>query len=322
MGLFDFITRKRLGKDLYAEKTESIDDINIGRVFETQVKAEMDSIDLNVMRKYTNPQPGIITTRLSQEQVIELAKRFFASLDDKKARDAIKVIEGKNKRIKLNIEYGDESNGNLEAPHKSKKELPLNCKFVGDLRDLYVLIHEVTHTLDIRNGDHSTRRVLGEIAPQCMELLVDDFLLGLEDKGSYGIDGLALKQDINTRKIIRFLERYRNTCNFNKDMRERKGNNREKDSRYMLAQVYQAEFARLGTDDRKRKIFEFIRCVENDKFEKANEVFGMEFPEKTTKHIRVMIEDIKRLLPKKRIELQPVEKTEGLNRVVEKVEEK
>ena len=304
VGIFAFLRRKRLNIDTYAYRVESIDDIKIGRLFEERVIAESRDVDMNAVKKYMRPDEGIIKTKLSEEQTRELAIRFFKSLKNPKAKDAIKIIEGRNKRISINIKYGKESNGGLDAP--DKRDLELRCDFVGDLRDVYILVHEATHGLDIRRGDTGTRRVLGEIAPQCMELLLDDFLLGLEDKSSYGIDAATLKEDIKSRKIIRFCSRYRNVQNFNKAMRERRCNNRELDSRYMLAQVYQAEFAKLGSDEKKKRIFEFIRAVEADEFVKASSIMGMDFRNKTEKHIKTTVEDIKKLLPVKRVILTPL----------------
>ena len=106
----------------------------------------------------------------------------------------------------------------------------------------YEMIHELTHTLDIDNGDTTTRRVLGEVAPQCMERMLDNYLLTMTDNelNKYGFNKTILEKDIQDRRLSTFASRFHNTQNLN----NRKGN-RELDSRYMLAQIYSSHFNNL-----------------------------------------------------------------------------
>ncbi len=148
--------------------------------------------------------------------------------------------------------------------------MPININVTeyGDLRDIYGLIHELTHSFDIDNGDTSTRRILGEVAPQCMERLLDNYLL--ENGNSFGFDNDILLKDIDIRRLTTFISRTQNALDFNS-----KVGNREKNSRYVLAQLYQSELMKNDSTQAKNKLVNFINYIKNNDFEGANHTFGM-----------------------------------------------
>ncbi|MCR5146804.1 MAG: hypothetical protein K6B70_05625 [Clostridia bacterium] len=323
----EFFNKTKLLTDSYASKVESINDKEIGRLFERKSNEKTKDIDLNELKDYKGFEDKEFRTKLEKQQSIELAKNFFKSIHNRKAKEALRNLEGKNKNIQVNISLGNRANGFLETPQKD--DLKMNCCFVGDLRDVYTLVHEVTHTLDIKNEDTSTRRILGEVAPSCMEDLVDDFLNNLHDKDRYGIDEDILKEDIKDRKITRFLQHYGNTRKFNRAMENGSGRSlaSEKDSRYMLAEIYQAKFNQFDFKTKQKKIFKFIKCVENNKFEKANETFGLNFPNEIEKHVLDTIDNVIAMLnfkSKKKKNYFKVEKYEQRDRTFDlvKLEEK
>lgn len=101
------------------------------------------------------------------------------------------------------------------------------------------MIHELTHCLDVDNGDTDARRVLGEVAPQCMERLLDQYLI--ENCELLGLNKKILLNDIDKRRLSTFVSRAQNAIHFN-DSQKRNSTVRtleqEKDSRYVLAQIY------------------------------------------------------------------------------------
>ena len=260
----------QLNIDEYSQKVEAIDDIEIGRMFEKSVTQNVTQI----IQKYSTNASMYeypLETKISEHDTIELAKQFFVDIDSEISSKINDIIDGKNLNIILAMKPYDGTEG-AHASNPNKTPIRVCVPIRGDIRQLYELIHELTHTLDIGNGDTTTRRILGEVAPQCMERLLDEYLLSMSDEEfkRYGFDKSILEQDIQDRRISTFISRYENVLAFN----NRTGN-REIDSRYMLAQVYSTHFNKFDTVRKKQKIKAFISHVQDDKFEKANASFDM-----------------------------------------------
>lgn len=211
-----------------------------------------------------------LKTKLTRKQTIELTKDFFEHTEHNFANNVNDIIEGRSSRVTLEMpNYDGTQEADTSNPDSAIMKVTVPIR--GDLRDLYGMIHELTHTLDIGNGDTVARKVLGEVAPQCMERMLDEYLLNLTQESlmKYGIDKDILIKDIQNRKVTTFLSRVDNAIEFNK----KATNDRKIDLRYVLAQIYQARFMKYDSDTRKSKIVDFIRSVENDDLDKANNVF-------------------------------------------------
>ena len=143
----------------------------------------------------------------------------------------------------------------------------------GDLNDLYNNVHEITHTFDSKEGDLATRRILGEVLPECMERMLDEYLLGLSDEEieEYGFKRADLEQDINLRRYTTFLTRRGNTIGIAKQ-----NGDRELDLRYMLAELYVPQFMKFKGNLRRQRIFDAIDAIENNDFELATQMLGLE----------------------------------------------
>ena len=61
--------------------------------------------------------------------------------------------------------------------NKDKTIISINVFLTDSLNDIYNLIHEITHYFTF--GDTESEIMLSEVAPQCMERVLDDFLLQL-----------------------------------------------------------------------------------------------------------------------------------------------
>ena len=220
-----------------------------------------------------------LDSKLSETQTIELAKQFFSSLGKNLPNKAEQIIENKSSNFTFTFEkYGTSLNnaGNLrEAEVRNFSEV--YCPKRGDLRDLYGIVHEVTHTFDLKNGDTESRKIFGEIAPQCMERMLDEFLLNLsdEDLKKYGLNRNILIQDVRKRQVSTFLSRKDNTKSFNN-----KTGNQIIDLRYALAQIYSYAFMKQDKSIRTDSLITFIKNIENNDIDSCNKAFGIDFSNK------------------------------------------
>ena len=264
-------------KTQYQDLVESIDDLELCKMFvERTTRNVTPEIEKAIQPYQQYQQAGNmvynfpVQTTITKENTFELARRFFESIDDAFGEKFNNIVNGNNPNIVLEME---DYNGK-EASTTNPNEMPVTVYIPirDDIRQLYELVHECTHTFDIDNGDTPTRMVLGEVAPQCMERLLDDFLLELsnEDMQRYGFERNTIEKDVKTRRIATFLSRFNNAQNLYKRCGDKK-----KDSRYMLAQIYSAHFNKFDKKQKKNKLVSFIECVKNDEFDKANSCFEL-----------------------------------------------
>jgi len=211
-----------------------------------------------------------LKTRISKGDALELARKFFESIDNSLFEKYNDIVNGTNTNIIFEMEKFNGKGANVTPPDKIPVKVYVPIK--DDLRMLYEIVHECTHTFDIDNGDNPTRNVLGEVAPQCMERLVDDFLLEMSDEDiqKYGFDRNIIGKDIKDRKITTFLSRFNNARTL-----YRGEGTRKVEARYMLAQIYSAHFNKFDKKHKKDKLLSFIECVKNDEFDRANSYFEL-----------------------------------------------
>ena len=258
--------------DYYPIFTRSIDDINFIEMFEKQLPQNIRTIiDNSKGNIYNKP----LSTQISSDQLMQITKDFFENIDSEISSQVNSILDGKDNRFNLNID----SNGNGENQVSNPNRIPIDIDVTqyGDLRDVYGLVHELTHCLDIDNGDTDTRKILGEVAPQCMERLLDKYLM--ENCELLGFNSEMLSKDIEKRKLSTFVSRAQNAINFN-NLRKSNPTTRtleqEKDSRYVLAQIYQSQLMKYDTVSTKNKLVDFINCIKNNDFYGANKAFGMQ----------------------------------------------
>lgn len=220
-----------------------------------------------------------LVSRLSEMQTIELAKQFFSNLGTELSNNATQVLEGKSSKFKFIFEkYGkslDKEGNPREAEVSNFSEV--YCPRRGDLRDLYSIVHEVTHTFDLRNGDTEARKIFGEIAPQCIERMLDEYLLNLDNKDiqKYGLNRSTLIQDIRNRQVSTFLSRKDNIKSFNNGT-----GNQEVDLRYILAQIYSSAFMKLDAKTRVDSLIEFMKNIESNEIDSCSKSFGIDLQNK------------------------------------------
>ena len=278
--LFDKKYNKQLldaPKTQYQELVESIDDLELCKMFvERTTRNVTPEIEKAIQPYLQYQQAGNkvyefpVQTAITKEDTLELAQRFFASIDESLCEKFNNIINGNNPNIVLEMEKDNGKGASATNPNEMPVIVYIPIR--NDIRQLYELVHECTHTFDIDNGDTPTRSVLGEVAPQCMERLLDDYILEMsdEDMQRYSFDRKTIEKDIKDRRIATFLSRFNNAQNL-----YRRCGDKTKDSRYMLAQIYSAHFNKFDKKQKKHKLASFIECVKNDEFDRANSCFEL-----------------------------------------------
>lgn len=125
----------------------------------------------------------------SKEQTIKIALEFYKNLDKELYEKVKNIIEGKSDiRFKI-YNYDPKSDSEkvddeglpiysktpMFLKYYEKKILYLPCN--ETIEDVYVLIHELAHTLDYVKNDNFTRNFLTEVTPNCVEVILRDYLL-------------------------------------------------------------------------------------------------------------------------------------------------
>lgn len=229
-----------------------------------------------------------LDTKLSKTQTLELAKQFFSTLD----------VEAKN----------------LDE---------LNCPIRGDLRDLYEVVNEFSHTLVLKNDDIEARKIYGEVVPECVERMLDEYLLNLNNEymQKYGFNKSTLIQDVRKKQISNFLSKKDNIMAFNN-----KTGNPQTNLRNILALIYSSAFINLPQNSKKFALKEFIKDVENNEIDSCSNSFGINIDNKlktqllmlgivndvkNTHNQIVMQEELQNILEKSKIGNNFVEKING-----------
>ena len=275
----------QVSKTRYQQFVESIDDWDLAKNFKSSVPYRIKSLYNNFNNSY-NYYEHPLKTRIKKDDMIELTKEFFEYVDSDIAKNINDIIDGNNSEVQLKMELFNGRGSEVSDPNQKPVEVYVPIR--DDIRMLYEFVHELTHTLDVKNGDTETRKVLGEVAPQCMERLLDSFLLNMSDDemNKYGFDKKVLNRDIKVRQVTTFLSRYNNAM-----LLYNKNGNRVIDLRYMLAQIYSAQFNKFTIDEKRNKLKKFIENVSNDKFEEANNTFGMKILRENEKERKLYISD-------------------------------
>ncbi|MBR3720781.1 MAG: hypothetical protein IKN09_03475 [Clostridia bacterium] len=229
-----------------------------------------------------------LNSKLTEQQVLDLAKKFFSSLGNDFEKKAESVIDGKSEKFSLVTEpYGQNIiNGQPRGP-ELKNFNEIFCPMHGDLRDLYCVVHEVTHSMDLEKGETEARTIFGEIAPQCMERLLDDFLLNMGDSNmqKYGFDRNTVIQDVRYRIISTFLDRKDTTRMLNRgtyfdriDRKEKPYSFKDKREflRYTLAQMYATELMQMPENKRVNALLELMKNIQDNDMTLCSKSFGVD----------------------------------------------
>lgn len=169
--------------------------------------SEMMTKGLNVNDRRFND----ITTPSSENQTKQIALQFFKELDQELYEKAKNIVEG-NSEIDFNIYKLDKT----EDFSRTKSDgMPIHTKTAcvktkdgksavyvpctGTVEDIYLLVHELSHTFDLIKNDNPTRNMLGEVTPYCFEAMLGQYLVE---------NGIATKNEIASREKGNIVSHY------------------------------------------------------------------------------------------------------------------
>ena len=330
---FQGLTEEEIkAKEKYSEIREIIKAEELVALFEKEVENRLQKY--NSLFEQIGKVEGegffsLLKTSLNIDKLKELTIKFWKSINPEWRKEVEAIFNETNLNVKLVTHKDDKKfmadhsilkikGESIQIPKEMLKELEktnpdlynqiieiskdkiitcINLSLTGTLNDIYNLVHETTHYFTV--NDTATEQIYSEIAPQCMERILDEFLLQLTDEelNKYNLNKEELSDDIKKRRIISFASRYKATKGFiEKNNNEKFKSEEEELLKYFLAQFFQAQFRKYDEKDKKEKIIEFIKYVKNDDFEMATDTFGIDWSNKLkrTFYIDSMIEDVKK----------------------------
>lgn len=154
---------------------------------------------IHIKDRHTSP----ITKTFSEEQTKDVALNFFKGLDQELYESVKNILDGKSDfdfnmyQLKENDDFSKTKDDGMPVHTKipcvmtknGKSAIYVPCK--GTIEDIYLLVHELSHTFDFVKNDNPTRNLMGEITPHCFEAMLSHYLLE---------NGIASKDDVVNRE--------------------------------------------------------------------------------------------------------------------------
>lgn len=277
---------KELGEKVDYILEHKIDDIDLAvkfnYLYQNSLMFSGIRQDYGKIKKYEVNGVYPLQSKLTKEQVIEIAGEFFEEIFPDKKDHFLELLKNgqvkntENQTVFLKFDETGKIMPYATAPDYPSDDITVNVPLYGDLRDVYSLVHEISHTLDCKNGANETRSILGEIVPQAMERALDEFLntMPIEKREKYGFDLKVLEQDIKDRRLSTFVDRLR----IIRDLPRQVGPDKMKSARYMLAQIYQTRFIKTYKNPEQfgQEVMKFAKAIEANDMTTANDVIGMD----------------------------------------------
>lgn len=162
---------------------------------------------VHIKDRHTNP----ITKPSTEEQTKDVALQFFKGLDQELYEKVKNILEGKSDftfnmyQLKEDEDFSKTKDDGMPIHTKTpcvmsrngKSAIYVPCK--GTIEDIYLLVHELSHTFDFIENDNSTRNLMGEITPHCFEAMLSQYLLE---------NGIATRDDIVNREKASSISHY------------------------------------------------------------------------------------------------------------------
>lgn len=236
-------------------------------------RLKISGIDIkDIIKKY--PTDALLTTKLSKKHTVDIVKEFFKSvgIDVSELLQTTQSINESGQSVYLMFDSTVKRNETSSPTYKSD-DIRCYVKETGTLTDAYALVHEVSHTFYIQNGFNETRMILGEVVPQCMERMFDEYLINLTKRKRefYGFNDQIISENIKTRKISTAIDRLEISREVNKYDKAKKA----ECTRYMLAQIYSTKFMKFDENEKKKRILDFISALKNNNLQQANAAFDI-----------------------------------------------
>lgn len=331
------ISKEKLLSKEWNNKKSEIKAEHINDIIDKNIKNKYENInnphkrtDCNLLYEISNKMAtGIkindrknneITTPFSKENTLNTALEFFKSIDNELYTKAKNIVDGKS-NIKFRMYDKNEikdfskkdKDGFLEysktscvdtVDGKSIVYVPLN----GTVEDIYLLVHEISHTFDLSEEETPTRNIMGEVTPACFEAMLGNFLLEnnvlskndilSREKGSFiskyddSVETFAKltlmqekeKNGVITADTISNIQRSSNlgnsTLNYILSRMEISPDNVDYRARYMIAGLLYPTFMEAYNKNKSEtlsNIKEYFKCVKNNDFEGCLKCLSIKF---------------------------------------------
>ena len=278
---------RRVGKNGDRVLREYFDDIGLAHKIKNEVsglinRLKICGVDINKILSECE-QDAALDTIVDRNKVIGIVYGFFCEfgIDVSKLLEEGKYNNEREQAVYLSFNKGVKRN-ETTSPTFAGEDVHAYAKETGTLTDVYSLVHEISHTLYVQNQFGEARMILGEVIPQCMERMLDGYLIELAGRKGFDVDIDTLKENIIKRRISTAIDRFRMASRIAKG-EYKFASEKAEFSRYMLAQIYATELMEMDKSIQKQRIFDFIEALKSNDIKKANDAFDMQIGKEKSK---------------------------------------
>lgn len=321
---------QRVGKNGDRILREYFDDIGLANKTSNEINDLINRLRIcgvDIKKVFSEcGRDSTLKTKVDRNQAIDIVLGFFREfgIDVSKLLEEGKYNNESEQAVHLSFNKGVKRN-ETTCPTFAGEDVHAYAKETGTLTDVYSLVHEISHTLYVQNQFGEARMILGEVIPQCMERMLDSYLIGLAERKEVDMDVKCLKKDITKRKISTAIDRFRMASRIAKG-EYKFASEKAEFSRYMLAQIYATKLMEMDKSIQKQRIFDFIEALKSNDIKKANDAFDMQIGKENAKERDKYISNSIWNLQKDVLTFQEnevlKEQTAGTTRTISKEDEK
>ena len=321
---------QRVGKNGDRILREYFDDIGLANKTSNEINDLINRLRIcgvDIKKVFSEcGRDSTLKTKVDRNQAIDIVLGFFREfgIDVSKLLEEGKYNNESEQAVHLSFNKGVKRN-ETTCPTFAGEDVHAYAKETGTLTDVYSLVHEISHTLYVQNQFGEARMILGEVIPQCMERMLDGYLIELAERKEIYMNVECLKKDIIKRKISTAIDRFRMASRIAKGEYKFASEKAEL-SRYMLAQIYATQLIKMDKSVRKQRIIDFMEALKSNDIQKANNAFDMQIGKENAKERDRYISNSIWNLQKDILTFQeneiPKEQTDRATRTISKEDEK
>lgn len=267
--------------------------------------SEINEIAILIMKNMENPQGNWQfngETTIDLESAESIIKEFYQSLDEDYLSNKItNIFEGKDNQVNLSIKenYNVEPEKYVEPRVQTFPDgkQDIQMEFTGNIFDVFDLLHELAHTLDMPDGGLNTSRLsCAEITSICIEKIFENYATEhhiCSDKDVKGQKNNSAIRLYEASRDFAFKYAFMDLLNKNGILTEEKvegllrdfGVSYEKglkmlsekncdvhySSKYVIGGIAGEQFENFYKEDRKKSINNFIKYISLIKQDKGYE---------------------------------------------------
>ena len=267
--------------------------------------SEINEIAILIMKNMENPQGNWQfngETTIDLESAKSIIKEFYQSLDEDYLSNKItNIFEGKDNQVNLSIKenYNVEPEKYVEPRVQTFPDgkQDIQMEFTGNIFDVFDLVHELAHTLDMPDGGLNTSRLsCAEITSICIEKIFENYATEhhiCSDKDVKGQKNNSAIRLYEASRDFAFKYAFMDLLNKNGILTEEKvegllrdfGVSYEKglkmlsekncdvhySSKYVIGGIAGEQFENFYKEDRKKSINNFIKYISLIKQDKGYE---------------------------------------------------